>query len=67
MAVGNIYFSLFRVLLVGTSRSPFDAELKPFVKSYEKIVLIPRPDYASRFSELNYTVNFLAIQLNKEL
>nr|CAB3255453.1 IQ and AAA domain-containing protein 1-like [Phallusia mammillata] len=38
-----------RILLVGTSRNPFDAELKPFVKTYEKIVLIPRPDYASRF------------------
>ena len=37
---------------MGTSRAPFDAELKPFVKSYEKIVLIPRPDYASRFSKL---------------
>jgi len=36
---------------VGTSRNPFEAELKPFVKTYEKIVLIPRPDYASRFSE----------------
>uniref|UniRef100_H2YYK9 ATPase AAA-type core domain-containing protein n=1 Tax=Ciona savignyi TaxID=51511 RepID=H2YYK9_CIOSA len=38
-----------RVLLVGTSLAPFDSELKPFVKTYEKIVLIPRPDYASRY------------------
>ncbi|CAK8678578.1 unnamed protein product [Clavelina lepadiformis] len=38
-----------RVLLVGTSRAPFDAELKPYVKTYERIILIPRPDYASRF------------------
>ncbi|KAF7658829.1 hypothetical protein LDENG_00007200 [Lucifuga dentata] len=37
-----------RVLLVGTSRRPFDADLKPFCKVYEKVVLIPRPDYASR-------------------
>ncbi|XP_076026838.1 dynein regulatory complex protein 11 [Genypterus blacodes] len=37
-----------RVLLVGTSRRPFDADMKPFCKVYEKIVLIPRPDYASR-------------------
>ncbi|XP_029930624.1 dynein regulatory complex protein 11 isoform X2 [Myripristis murdjan] len=37
-----------RVLLVGTSRRPFDAELKPFCKVYKKIILIPRPDYASR-------------------
>uniref|UniRef100_UPI003AAA3AAD dynein regulatory complex protein 11 n=1 Tax=Centroberyx gerrardi TaxID=166262 RepID=UPI003AAA3AAD len=37
-----------RVLVLGTSRRPFDAELKPFCKVYRKIVLIPRPDYASR-------------------
>ncbi|XP_010142863.1 PREDICTED: IQ and AAA domain-containing protein 1, partial [Buceros rhinoceros silvestris] len=38
-----------RVLLVGTSNRPFDANLKPFCKVYQKIILIPRPDYASRF------------------
>jgi len=38
-----------RVLIVGTSRTPFDAEVKPFCTAYQKIVLIPRPDYASRF------------------
>ncbi|XP_015723299.1 dynein regulatory complex protein 11 [Coturnix japonica] len=38
-----------RVLLVGTSSRPFDAKIKPFCKVYQKIILIPRPDYASRF------------------
>uniref|UniRef100_A0A8C8B5V7 IQ motif containing with AAA domain 1 n=1 Tax=Otus sunia TaxID=257818 RepID=A0A8C8B5V7_9STRI len=38
-----------RVLLVGTTNRPFDAKLKPFCKVYQKIILIPRPDYASRF------------------
>ncbi|XP_074728617.1 dynein regulatory complex protein 11 isoform X2 [Strix uralensis] len=38
-----------RVLLVGTTNRPFDANLKPFCKVYQKIILIPRPDYASRF------------------
>ncbi|KAL1022283.1 hypothetical protein UPYG_G00024610 [Umbra pygmaea] len=37
-----------RVLVVGTSRRPFEADLKPFCKVYKKIILIPRPDYASR-------------------
>ena len=37
-----------RVLVVGTSRRPFDADPKPFCKLYRKILLIPRPDYASR-------------------
>ncbi|XP_043549006.1 dynein regulatory complex protein 11 isoform X3 [Chiloscyllium plagiosum] len=38
-----------RVLIVGTSQRPFDAELKTFCRGFQKIVLIPRPDYTSRF------------------
>ncbi|KFR08231.1 IQ and AAA domain-containing protein 1, partial [Opisthocomus hoazin] len=40
-----------RVLLVGTTNRPFDANLKLFCKVYQKIILIPRPDYASRFGK----------------
>lgn len=40
-----------RVLLVGTTHRPFDADIKPFCKVYKKIILIPRPDYASRLSK----------------
>lgn len=40
-----------RVLLVGTTTRPFDANPKPFCKVYQKIILIPRPDYASRFGK----------------
>nr|XP_010299377.1 PREDICTED: IQ and AAA domain-containing protein 1 [Balearica regulorum gibbericeps] len=40
-----------RVLLVGTTSRPFDANLKSFCKVYQKIILIPRPDYASRFGK----------------
>ncbi|NXQ87204.1 DRC11 protein, partial [Nyctibius grandis] len=40
-----------RVLLVGTTNRPFDANLKPFCKVYQKIIPIPRPDYASRFGK----------------
>lgn len=40
-----------RVLLVGTTRRPFDADLKALCKLYKKIILIPRPDYASRLSK----------------
>ncbi|XP_042710459.2 dynein regulatory complex protein 11 isoform X2 [Chrysemys picta bellii] len=38
-----------RVLVVGTTQRPFDADLRPFCRVYKKILLIPRPDYASRF------------------
>ncbi|XP_077128465.1 dynein regulatory complex protein 11 isoform X2 [Ranitomeya variabilis] len=37
-----------RILVVGTSQRPFDAEVKPLSKVYKKIVLVPRPDYAAR-------------------
>uniref|UniRef100_UPI00398F25C7 dynein regulatory complex protein 11-like n=1 Tax=Pristiophorus japonicus TaxID=55135 RepID=UPI00398F25C7 len=38
-----------RVLIVGTTQRPFDAELKSFCRGFQKIMLIPRPDYTSRF------------------
>ena len=41
-----------RFLLVGTSRSPFDAPVKPLCKLYSSLILIPRPDYASRYCKL---------------
>ncbi|XP_062383643.1 dynein regulatory complex protein 11 isoform X2 [Sardina pilchardus] len=37
-----------RVLVVGTSRRPFEADIKSLCKVYKKVILIPRPDYASR-------------------
>ncbi|NXI36279.1 DRC11 protein, partial [Galbula dea] len=40
-----------RVLLVGTTTHPFDANLKPFCEVYKKIILMPRPDYSSRFGK----------------
>ncbi|XP_066045406.1 dynein regulatory complex protein 11 [Chamaea fasciata] len=39
-----------RVLLVGTTRRPFDANLGPFCKAYQKIILIPKPDYLTRIA-----------------
>ncbi|XP_026860501.2 dynein regulatory complex protein 11 [Electrophorus electricus] len=39
-----------RILLVGTSCRPFDADHRALCKVYRKIVLIPRPDYASRLT-----------------
>lgn len=41
-----------RILVVGTSQRPFDAEVKPLSKVYKKIVLVPRPDYAARLGEM---------------
>ncbi|XP_052606417.1 dynein regulatory complex protein 11 isoform X2 [Peromyscus californicus insignis] len=38
-----------RILIVGTTQRPFDAELQSFCRVYQKIILVPRPDYASRY------------------
>jgi len=38
-----------RILFVGTSLTPWDADIKSLCQCYQKIILIPRPDYASRF------------------
>ncbi|XP_077874420.1 dynein regulatory complex protein 11 isoform X4 [Ictidomys tridecemlineatus] len=38
-----------RILIVGTTQRPFDAELQSFCRAYQKIILVPRPDYASRY------------------
>ncbi|NWR03023.1 DRC11 protein, partial [Paradoxornis webbianus] len=40
-----------RVLVVGTTRRPFDANLGPFCKAYQKIILVPKPDYLTRFGK----------------
>jgi len=41
-----------RLMLVGTTNAPFDGELKPMMSTYQKIIVIPRPDYASRHGNL---------------
>jgi SpoVK/Ycf46/Vps4 family AAA+-type ATPase len=38
-----------RFLLIGTSDVPFDVPVKALCKQYPNIIMIPRPDYASRF------------------
>ncbi|KAL7884540.1 hypothetical protein AOLI_G00073100 [Acnodon oligacanthus] len=38
-----------RVLIVGTTNNPLSADLKSLCKLYTKVILIPRPDYASRY------------------
>lgn len=40
-----------RLMLVGTTSAPFDGEMKSMMSTYQKVVLIPRPDYASRNRE----------------
>ncbi|XP_077159520.1 IQ and AAA domain-containing protein 1-like isoform X3 [Paroedura picta] len=45
----NLLTAADRVLLLGTSRKPYLADIKGLCKAYERILIIPRPDYASRY------------------
>ncbi|KAK3557252.1 hypothetical protein QTP70_026097 [Hemibagrus guttatus] len=56
-----------RVLLVGTSRRPFDADLKALCKVYKKVILIPRPDYASRLNLWKELLRVRGVQLSPSL
>ncbi|KAM4548926.1 dynein regulatory complex protein 11 [Odontesthes bonariensis] len=38
-----------RVLIIGTTKDPQSADIKLLCKMYSKIILIPRPDYGSRY------------------
>ncbi|GAB1289471.1 IQ and AAA domain-containing protein 1-like [Apodemus speciosus] len=38
-----------RVMLIGTTECPQQAEMKALCRFYERILFIPRPDYASRY------------------
>lgn len=40
-----------RVMLIGTTDCPQLAEMKGLCRFYERILFIPRPDYASRYGE----------------
>ncbi|XP_039979004.1 dynein regulatory complex protein 11-like, partial [Xiphias gladius] len=37
-----------RVLVIGTTQTPFDGEIKAFCEVYKKIIPIPKSDYGSR-------------------
>lgn len=50
-----------RMLLIGTSGAPFDAPVKPLCKMYSNIIMIPRPDYASRFCKFLFEIFFLDV------
>ncbi|XP_051930873.1 dynein regulatory complex protein 11 isoform X1 [Hippocampus zosterae] len=38
-----------RVLVIGTCRDPINTDIKSMCKMYTKVILIPRPDYGSRY------------------
>lgn len=50
-----------RVILIGTSSSPWEGDQKLLYQTYDKVIFIPRPDYGSMsliWKELLYKVGF---------
>ena len=35
-------------MLIGTSNAPFEADIKSFMKVYERLIMMPRPNYGDR-------------------
>nr|XP_060639927.1 dynein regulatory complex protein 11 isoform X1 [Anolis sagrei ordinatus] len=56
-----------RVLIMGTTKRPFDADLRPLCRVYKKIILVPRPDYASRFVLWKYFIQQNSGVISKQL
>ncbi|XP_049628555.1 IQ and AAA domain-containing protein 1-like [Suncus etruscus] len=45
-----------RVMLIGTTEQPYVADLRALCRVYERILYLPRPDYASRYVLWKQTV-----------
>ncbi|XP_037691727.1 IQ and AAA domain-containing protein 1-like [Choloepus didactylus] len=56
-----------RVMLIGTTARPQLAELKGLCQTYERILLIPRPDYASRYVLWKHMIETQGVQVTKSL
>ena len=53
-----VHSAAWQVLLMGISRCPWECDQKALAQVYTKMILIPRPDYASRsyiWSELLFS------------
>ncbi|KAF6714686.1 IQ and AAA domain-containing protein 1 [Oryzias melastigma] len=56
-----------RVLIIGTTEDPISAEIKSMCKMYNKILLIPRPDYGSRYIMWKELINQKGGEITKAL
>ncbi|XP_004458341.2 IQ and AAA domain-containing protein 1-like [Dasypus novemcinctus] len=56
-----------RVMLIGTTDRPQLAEMKGLCRTYERILLIPRPDYASRYVLWKHMIETQGVQVTKSL
>uniref|UniRef100_A0A8C9UUD4 IQ motif containing with AAA domain 1 like n=1 Tax=Spermophilus dauricus TaxID=99837 RepID=A0A8C9UUD4_SPEDA len=56
-----------RVMLIGTTERPQLAEIKGLCRMYERILLVPRPDYASRYVLWKHMIEARGAQVTQSL
>uniref|UniRef100_A0A8C0QW66 IQ and AAA domain-containing protein 1-like n=1 Tax=Canis lupus dingo TaxID=286419 RepID=A0A8C0QW66_CANLU len=56
-----------RVMLIGTTDQPQLAEMKGLCRTYERILFMPRPDYASRFVLWRQMIETQGVQVTQNL
>uniref|UniRef100_A0A8D2B073 IQ motif containing with AAA domain 1 like n=1 Tax=Sciurus vulgaris TaxID=55149 RepID=A0A8D2B073_SCIVU len=56
-----------RVMLIGTTDRPQLAEMKGLCRVYERILLVPRPDYASRYVLWKHMIEAQGAQVTQSL
>uniref|UniRef100_A0A452SB12 IQ and AAA domain-containing protein 1-like n=1 Tax=Ursus americanus TaxID=9643 RepID=A0A452SB12_URSAM len=56
-----------RVMLIGTTDQPQLAEMRGLCRTYERILFMPRPDYASRYVLWRQMIEARGIQLTQNL
>ncbi|XP_077006054.1 IQ and AAA domain-containing protein 1-like isoform X2 [Tamandua tetradactyla] len=56
-----------RVMLIGTTARPQLAEMNGLCRTYERILLLPRPDYASRYVLWKHMIETQGVQVTKSL
>ncbi|XP_037371775.1 IQ and AAA domain-containing protein 1-like [Talpa occidentalis] len=56
-----------RVMLIGTTQQPQLAEMKGLCRMYERILFMPRPDYASRYVLWKQMLEARKVQVTKSL
>ncbi|XP_010989726.3 IQ and AAA domain-containing protein 1-like [Camelus dromedarius] len=56
-----------RVMLIGTTDRPQVAEMKGLCRTYERVLLVPRPDYASRYVLWKHMIEARGGQVTQKL
>ncbi|KAF6276022.1 IQ motif containing with AAA domain 1 like [Rhinolophus ferrumequinum] len=56
-----------RVLLIGTTERPQLAEMKALCQTYERVIFMPRPDYASRYVLWKRMLEAQGVQVTQSL